>query len=184
MELCFKAKRDYLHGSDIYDYLVKNIAQNSQKIELSFHKVAKKALKITDKKPNNLDDIYFVFKYDNNTIYGISSNQDVNCRYEFDEQKIYNSSIIKDKKISLIDKTNFSFIENTIILNKKLLENLYKQEDGKWFFSKLQLYKKIVDNYKELDIVLISDFNLKLFKSEIFLDKISVGYIYFSLKKD
>ena len=193
LEFCFKGNRTYVHGTDIYNKIVEilNNDMKDTKIDLSFHGVAKKNILLSNKKPENENLIKFVCKYtgENNErkiLYGMERNHNITCQYTYPEEEIcYLSDLdLENKEINLNTDTSYSFIENSVALNKYLLENLFPDVNGKWYFTRLQLLDVTTKKTYPLKLVLKANFNFKLTKTEIFISDKSMGYIYFSLVKE
>jgi len=67
-------------------------------------------------------------------------------------------------------------------MNKALVEQLYSEVEGKWYFTRLQLGNNIsMSDVSSLKLDLKSNFQFKLTKSAIIVNDIEVGFIYFSL---
>jgi len=189
LEFCFKGSRTYVHGTDIFNKvseLLKDEMKN-EKIDLSFHGVAKTNMHLVSEKPENEELLKFALKYtdkeDNRQVlYGVENKDEVKCRYEYPEEDICNMSILnkENEKVTLEKESSYSFVENTVAINKYLLENLFPEANGKWYFTRFQL-NKIPENNYPLKLELKANFNLKLTKTEIFIDDESIGFIYFSL---
>lgn len=193
LEFCFKGNRTYVHGTDIYNKIVEilNNDMKDTKIDLSFHGVAKKNILLSNKKPENENLIKFVCKYtgENNErkiLYGMERNHNITCQYTYPEEEICQLSDLdlENKEINLNKDTSYSFIENSVALNKYLLENLFPDVNGKWYFTRLQLLDVTTKKTYPLKLVLKANFNFKLTKTEIFISDKSMGYIYFSLVKE
>lgn len=186
---CFKGSRTYVHGTDIFNKIIETMKDNikNEKIDLSFHSIVKTNIDLIIEKPNNENLIKFAFKYtdkDNNRqiLYGIENNLDVECRYEYLEEDICKLSVLdlKNKSVTLDKDSSYSFVENTVAINKYLLENLFPDVNGKWYFTRFQL-NEIPDNIYPLRLELKANFNFKLTKTEIFIKDKSFGFIFFSL---
>lgn len=190
LEFCFKGERDYVQGPDIYNQLA-NVFEGkikNGKIDLSMHGIAKQNIDISPLKPKNEKLIKFVFNFideqgEKNRFFGIENDKKINCRYPYDEEKIFNLANLdtKEQSVSLDANTPYTFMENIVALNKYLLENLFLQKKGKWYFTKLQLKEFVNENTYPIKLVLQSNFNYKLTKTEAFVGTKLVGYIYFSL---
>lgn len=188
LEFCFKGSRDYVHGTDIFNKLTNLFQDNvkESKIDLSFHGIAQTNIDLVTKKPDDEKLIKFVFKSRNDlqsfVYYGIENHSKINCRYEYPEEEICKASNINvnTKRISLKQDTGFSFIENIVALNKYLLETLFQEINGKWYFTRLQL-DEVVDVSYPIELELKANFNFKLTKSAVFVDNKLLGYLYFSL---
>ncbi len=190
LNFCYKGSRNYIHGTDVYNivtsYLEKNNYQHDS-LDLSFHKIAKNNMILTDKTPIE-DDIKFVYKYitsdkEKIVLYGIEQQEKVTCRYPYPEEDICTLSElnITQKEIELTQDSSYTFIENCVALNKYLLENLFQNVEGKWYFTRLQLKVIPRDDFYPLKLKFKMNFNLKLTKTEILIDSKTVGYIYFSI---
>lgn len=189
LEFCFKGSRTYIHGTDIFNKvieLLKNEIKN-EKIDLSFHGVAKTNMDLVDEKPCDEELLKFAFKYmdkeeNRKILYGIENKIIVECRYEYPEEDICEVATLdlENQKITLEKNTSYSFVENTVAVNKYLLENLFPDVNGKWYFTRFQL-NKIPENIYPLRLELRANFNFKLTKTEISINDESIGFIYFSL---
>lgn len=191
LNFCFKGNRTYVHGTDIYNKLldyVENMKCGISSIDLSFHGITKKNIKISEEKPQDEDLLKFAYRYtdkeNNKTIlFGIENNEEIECRYEYAEEDIcILSELDLENQVVILKKdSSFSFIENTVAINKFLLENLFSDVNGKWYFTRLQIKEIPKDKFYPLKLVLKANFNFKLTKTEIFIDEESIGFIYFSL---
>lgn len=191
LEFCFKGTRTYVHGTDIYnkmlDFLKDKEIQKSN-FDLSFHGIAKTNIEISQNKPENESLLKFAFKYldkDSNkkVLYGIENNISIECRYEYPEEDICNLSELDldNKEVVLARNSSFTFVENTVAINKYLLENLFPNVEGKWYFTRFQIREIPSNNNHPLKLILKANFNFKLTKTEILIDDKSIGFIYFSL---
>lgn len=191
LDFCFKGNRNYIHGTDIYNnvsqYLDNNEIQIST-IDLSFHGVAKTNLKISDSRPFDDSFVKFVFKYTDKTeskivLYGIENDKKVECRYEYPEDDICSLSELNLEKqeVTLKKDSSFTFIENTVAINKYLLDNIFSDVKGKWYFTRLQIRQIPKNTIYPLKLVFKANFNFKLTKTEILINDESIGFIYFSL---
>lgn len=190
LEFCFKGTRTYVHGTDIFNKLSSQITHEKiiKNIDLSFHGIIRTNMFLTSHKPDDKELIKFIFKYVNfedikTTLFGIENNREIECRYEYPEESIcqLGELNLENEEIVLKANSSYSFVENSVALNKFLLENLFQGAQGKWYFSRLQLTKIPQENTYPLRLVLKANFNLKLTKTEIFISNESIGFIYFSL---
>ena len=190
LEFCFKGSRTYVHGTDIFNKMIEvlNNEMIKEKFDLSFHGVTKTNIKLSYIKPTDESLLKFVCKYthindERKVLYGIENGKEVECRYKYPEEDIYKlSNLNLDKKeVLLCDASSYSFVENSVALNKYLLENLFPDADGKWYFTRVQIQNIPLDEVYPLKLILKANFNFKLTKTEIFIANKFVGYIYFSL---
>jgi hypothetical protein len=117
-------------------------------------------------------------------LFGVENNSKVNCRYEYIEKDIVDNLTvnISEKNIILDTVTQYSFIEHIVAMNKKLLETLYDNINGKWYFTRLQLTELIdMSDIKSVQLVFKSNFQFKLTKTALIINIIEMGFIYFSL---
>jgi len=189
LEFCFKGSRTYVHGTDIFNKvteLLKNDIKN-EKIDFSFHGIATTNLDLVSKKPENEELLKFAIKCTDkneyrNVFYGVENNESIKCRYEYQEEDICKLSTLdlENHKVVLNKNSSYTFVENSVALNKYLLENLFPNINGKWYFTRLQL-TEIPESLYPIKLELRANFNFKLTKTEIFIADKLVGFIYFSL---
>lgn len=189
LEFCFKGSRTYVHGTDIFNKLtdlLKNEMKN-EKIDLSFHGIAKTNIDLLIKKPENDELLKFVIKFTDNSgnqnvLYAVENGVRIESKYEYPEEDICKLSNLEleNKNVILNKDSSYTFVENAVALNKYLLENLFPNANGKWYFTRFQL-NKIPENIYPLRLELKANFNFKLTKTEIIIGEESVGFIYFSL---
>ena len=190
LEFCFKGTRTYVHGTDIFTKITEILddEMKKEKFDLSFHGVAKTNIKISDKKPEDENLLKFACKYTNinnerKVLYGSENGKEIECRYEYQEEDICKLSNfnLDNKEVLLNDTSSYSFVENSVALNKYLLEKLFPDVDRKWYFTRFQIQNIPIGKAYPLKLVLKANFNFKLTKTEIFIADKFVGYIYFSL---
>lgn len=193
LNLCFKARRTYIHGTDIFNTLLKMMPKDKEpsKLLFSIHKSFHTQPIVIDRAVKN-EEILFAFKAMYNDemmqLYGIDSKEQVTCRYDYDEKQIVSlcDFSVDQKELTLEHASGYSFIENIVAMNKHLLQTLFSPSNKKWFFTKLQMYHFPSDTKLPLSVAYRSDFNKTLFKSDILSGekKKSVGSIYFNLVQD
>ena len=190
LEFCFKGNRNYVHGTDIYNKVIELLSSSikNEKFDLSFHSIAKKNIDLVSQKPDDENKLKFICKYIDNddikkVLFGVENDINIECRYEYPEDDICNLSKLdlKNEEVTLDIDSSFSFVENTVAVNKYLLENLFPNTQRKWYFTRFQLKYIPLDNIYPLKLKLKANFNFKLTKTEIFINNKTVGFIYFSL---
>lgn len=186
LDFCFKGSRKYVHGTDIFAELTKN-NNDMKNIDLAFHGITVKNMTFFTEKPEN-SEIKVTFRCLLNghkiRLFGIENDSSVNCQYEYMEEKIVENSLvhIPEESIILQTQTEYSFIEHIVAMNKVLVEKLYSNVSGKWYFTRLQLKENIeMTDVSSLQLILKSNFQFKLTKSAIIVNDMEVGFIYFSL---
>jgi len=190
LEFCFKGGRTYVHGTDVFNKVTELLVNDikNEKLDLSFHGVAKTNMELVAEKPENEELLKFAFKFTNKNsqrdiLYGIENSEKIECRYEYPEDDICKLSTLnlETQEVLLEKDSSFTFVENAVALNKYLLENLFPDANGKWYFTRFQITEiPNIDDYP-LKLVLKANFNLKLTKTEILIADKSIGFIYFSL---
>jgi len=187
LEFCYKGSRDYVHGTDIFTKLLLIPNNDLKKIDIAFHDITINNMTFTTNKPIN-NQVNVTFRALDNQkpikFYGVENNKTISCRYPYEEDKIVKNSTVDPKTESIIlnTPTEYSFIEHIVAMNKALLEELYRNKKGKWYFTRLQLHKNIdMAKIQSLKLVLNANFQFKLTKTVIIVDGENIGYIYFSL---
>lgn len=195
LEFCFKGKRIYVQGPDIFNTVLEAIKND---FELSKMKNIKYAahdillsnadLYVTDKFEENKFEKFnsiITFHIDDTKYYAIVSKNDNNIDYsnEYSEEIVRAKSNINEKVITFKNELEDSITEITVSMNKYFLQET-ETKDGKWIVTKFE-YKRLVNldeiKNKVLKLKLTNNFNNKLTKSTIYVDNDAVGYLYFSL---
>lgn len=187
LAFCFKGSRQYVHGTDIFTKVTGLQGNGIKNIDIAFHGITKSNMTFLSEKPEG-EETKVTFRCLHNEdkvkLYGIENHSNVDCRYEYHEEKIVdNSSVdIPEETIVLKTPTEYSFIEHIVAMNKRLVEELYSNVTGKWYFTRLQLQENIsMSDVSTLQLTLQSNFQFKLTKSAITVNGTDVGFIYFSL---
>jgi hypothetical protein len=112
----------------------------------------------------------------------IENGQVVECRYDYDEDKIiaHCQLDLVNQQITLQQSTGFTLCENFVAMNKVLLQDLFPDEKGKWYFTRLE-QKHLIDNDTLITVRLIKNFNFRLTKSDILVGDEVIGSVYFTL---
>jgi len=187
LDFCFKGSRKYVHGTDIFLKLVEKYNDDIENIDIAFHGISVNNMTFSSNKPIDKEiKVTFRGLHENNKIklFGFENSSEINCRYEYLEEKIVDNSIvtISTESITLKTPTEYTFIEHIVAMNKALLEDIYPDINGKWYFTRLQLQRPInISDTTSLQLILKANFQFKLTKTSIFVDKKEIGFIYFSL---
>ena len=196
LHFSFKGDRNYVHGTDIYTAILKQIdVQYHRKIlssiRLSIHAMAVKNCdliwvesgELMDKPDQAIAD--FVIGLDEGKVAGwlIETDRPIQSQYDYDEGRIEALCQVKDQDIMITGKAGYSAIEVAVSMAKQLHKALFPN-DAKWIFTRLELARPLQDSYtSSLLIEHKHNFNNRLTKSEIFFRENSIGHIYFSLVK-
>ncbi len=187
LDFCFKGNRQYVHGTDIFTKLTEHYNNDIYNIDMAFHGITVNNLTFYTIKPE-ADNVKVTFRCLHNEekikLFGVENDKNIDCRYEYLEENIVENTTVDVSvdTITLSDPTQYSFIEHIVAMNKALLERLYSDVSGKWYFSRLQLKENIcISDVASLQLILKSNFQFKLTKSAIIVNDSDVGFIYFSL---
>ena len=185
----YKASRDYVHGTDIFNSLIRKFDEPPRKFDVAFHGVSKSNLSFSESRPENEGDlkvtVKVLLKDSKIRLFGFENKSPLLGRYDYDEDSIIKRAELnlEDDNICINECKPNSFIENAVALKKHLVQEKFHSEDGKWYFTRIQLSSpiKVKGEYKKLEIKYQSNFNFKLVKSAVIIDDVLFGYIYFSL---
>ncbi|TLD88203.1 hypothetical protein [Helicobacter sp. MIT 05-5294] len=192
--LYFLGNRNYIQGGTIYEAILPKISQVFSKLvnlDFTYRAIISKDLIFYEKQQNNKE-IKVVLTLENENgkyrFYGYHQEDanDIQLRIPYDEEEILRTARINNNGICLKDfKQQISVVRYVIAMNKALLSFLFKDDikDSKWFLSRLTLNQMIDEGkIKEICLKYCSKFEFQIVKTEIFVNQISVGFIYFSLK--
>ena len=165
LDFCFKGNRKYVHGTDIAMKLIKSCADEVKNIDIAFHAITVNNMCFSTEKPEGKDvKVTFRCIQDENKVvlFGIENNTSIECRYEYFEESIVDNSIvdITEKSIILNTPTEYSFIEHIVAMNKSLLESIYTDINGKWYFTRLE-QKYILPDDALITVKLIKNFSFR-----------------------
>lgn len=188
LNFCFKGGRNYVHGTDIVAEVLKQYTEESlADLDFKFNGIASTNLDLIEggKAENANVNIRLTVNGEPKTFQLIESGESIGCRYEFDEGRILECCDLDmvAQSIELQNPTAYSFCENFVTMNKSLLQNLYPQEKGKWYFTRLE-QKYPVDDDALITVKLIKNFNFRLTKSDILISNEVVGSVYFTMVRE
>lgn len=185
LEFKYKGNRSYVHGTDIFNALVQEFANvNLANIDIRFNGVAQNNMLLVT--PDDVGEAKVHISWQENgqeTKYKlIDSAEQIESRYEYNEEEIVNNIDLdlSSKSAKLLKKTPYTFCENLVAMNKYLLEKLFPTEQGKWYFTRLELDRRF-ENNQLFHVCLVKNLGFRLTKSEIYVDGSKVGSIYFSM---
>jgi|GEM_PF-3771346 len=155
LEFSYKGDRDYVHGTDIYKQIIKNLNtlgyNNWHYLELNIKKISRHNLTcfLTDNKQKLEGEVVnFVLKKDQDQLFGSiieNTSSLISTRYSFDESNITKHCHIDHEKESIIYKNpdnNFTTIDIVISMSKLFLENAV-DNSVKWFFRTITFLRPI-----------------------------------------
>lgn len=195
--MSFKGSRDYLHGTDMFNAICRElpadtISSPKAPLKLAIHRVAQTQcdLLLLDSgeqaaKPASLV-AEFAFKSSGKDIIGwlVETGRAVEGRYPYDEKTIEGLCVIEGESIEIKGESGFTPIEVAVCMTKTLHYRLYPIAQGKWVFTKLELIRSF--DAKDAALFRIEakhNLNNRLTKSSILVNGDAVGNIYFSVKQ-
>jgi hypothetical protein len=181
----FKGDRNYIHSSNIFDYILSEKSSKSNKnIDFSLSRsILNKWHLVDEQLQNKKSNVIGQYKDDVSFSYIIEDNEMVTERRLYDESKIVNRLKITGKEIQIPDGvSDFSFIEKVNAAFKALLKNsVFK--DGLYVYLFVRITLKFIPSdgfciqYKRL-------ISHKFCEGEILENRKTVGYIYFMRKEN
>lgn len=188
----FKDQRNYVHGTDIFNYFYQNIA-DYQKITLSFHQVCLNAsceIHQLCSETEVPDDKVALCKVEHdgvvNTFYIAAQTAVTERQVErvpYDESLMVSNAEIEGKEAKVVPNKSFTFIENLVALTKYFHQSYFDVSGGQWFFAQLELVAPI-NVQDELVLNLHKNMGARLTQSKIFQGNNEIGTIYFSYHKE
>lgn len=187
--LLFKGNRNYLHGSDIYNYITNIQKKKYKKLTITFSSMIKKNIvfkvhkikKIEQLKFKNKPHVNALFEFSNYFInYSIfESKKKIQGKYYYDENLMNFFFKIKKNSSHCNFTTSYSSIEVLIALNKYFHNKKIKK--AQWLFSKLILHSELLEaNKKNFKLKLINNKFNKYTSNRIFQNNEEIGTIEFN----
>ncbi|RME60792.1 hypothetical protein D6779_01470 [Candidatus Parcubacteria bacterium] len=189
----FKGEREYIQGPDIYNAMVKG-PRNADLTDIRFsvHEFVKvstcKIFSSTSKEEiDKLGHFEARCQYCHNGLpvwLGLRTDPDTasgeKVREPYQEERVTSLCRIEVDEITLDGMSPFSFIETIVAMNKHHLQTLFPGAPGKWVFTRIDLIHGC--NKKEgLKLVFRHNVGFRLTKSDVVVDGVKIGDIYFSL---
>ena len=188
LKLCFKGGRNYVQGPDIVSALLKEMESRLiTNIDLKFNGIASTQLDLVDGDTNEQAKVNIRwFENGQERIYQLIENgKPIDCRFEYDEEQIIQRTKLDldSQSIVLQQPTGYTLCENFVAMNKFLLQSLFPDVQGKWYFTRLEQNGLVIENAL-ITVKLIKNFNFRLVKSDVLVENIVIGSIYFTMVKD
>jgi hypothetical protein len=196
----FKADRDYVHGTDIYNYVMATLKDDPDLCQKAFTGITLAFLK---RSVENITmyvgtaDEYTAFAQKEQitfrgslsgngekiVFFGIPNGIPVVGNYPYDEKSVETACEYFDGKINYnFALSNLSPIEILIPMHKILLAKKCPHFKGKWMFTRLDLDLPLDSSFKGITTLKIYNAtNPKLVCSDIFQNGKKIGRIFFSL---
>jgi len=187
LSFCFKGSRTYIQGPDIMSALLECFeGKDVAEIDVKFHGVSESNLSLVagDEATGAKVNISLRVDGEEKLFQMIESDEAIDCRYEYDEDALVRHCQLdlENKQVHLSGVTGYSFYENFVAMNKHLLQSLYPEEQGKWYFTRIEQAKQVSDEAL-ITVKLIKNFNFRLTKSDILLEGQKLGSVYFTMVK-
>lgn len=191
LKLQFKGDRNYLHGSDIYNETLTWLQLNRgnvQSIDFSFHLTTSRQLcAIIGVLPEGIHPVAICFFTANGVreqLYVVETEFDVIGRYHYPEEEIAKQIEIdlSTRQCVLLGDVAYTDIELWVTMAKTLHYKIFPLQSGKWWFvrGRYPRYESRSQNLKRT-LCIVSNFNNKLTRSEVYLDDLIAGEIYFAI---
>ena len=178
----YKGDRDYIHSSDIINFINRNYLYN--KIDIKFYKLLRFQPKIRlINKLGNSRGVNIIAKIEKNKIEKFilfyETKLKVKNDYSFDESLLSKYFKVNKKNIKCDFETEIKFIDIIVSMTKLWhLKNLDKRKN--WFVGRLNRFKKINEKKRKNINIKVKKIKYDKFtESEIIIDKSIYGKIYF-----
>ena len=193
-EGCYKGKRDYLQGGDLFDgaqSAVQSVLGKKAYVKsITFREMARKRGSFfidSDHAPEGFV-VTAVIKIQNgdDSVNGIFATDGgkINKRIEYDESLILENSKIDEENMRIIQtvKTDFTSCEEVVALTKALHNQVLPTVKGKWIFTLLNMKGRFLNKNKELFTINIKQ-NLGgiMTRSDLLAGDRSIGTIGFTV---
>lgn len=190
----YKGGRDYLHGTDLYNY--SNAAVTNYYGDAAFVKsiMIRSVARNTgsffvdcEEAPEGFQETaQFRIQNGDNVINGLFATDGgiVQENREYDESLVEGTAEISanEKRIEQLTKTAFTPCEEIVGLTKYLHNSILMPKNGKWMFTMLDLKESILNFHKEnFAIVLRQNLGGKMTRSNILVNNNVIGTIGFTV---
>lgn len=194
VEFKFKGKREYIHGTDMFNaMLATGPGAGVNNIRFTVHDFVHTPrcnLHLAESKEalNGIADIRVRCQFDvsgaTKWLALTQSEGDATSggRYEYDEDLLVSLCRTDSDGIVLAQRSPYTFIENIVAMNKHMHHQLFPDAKGSWIFTRIDLSSSI-DAREKLALQLKHNMNFRLTKSDILVNGSKAGDIYFSLVK-
>lgn len=183
----FKAERDYVHGSDIFNAISRIATQSFSRgfvTHIAFRNIARRQCVLAFENNTSLTALATgtILAGDgrSQSFWLFDREEEVLGRYAFDEEAIVGSAEIcaDDRSISLLQNGAATPIEYVVAMTKRLTYQLAPDIDGKWLFGQLNLDAPF-NSSGVLRVFQKSILHGRMSINEIWLDDTKVGIIRF-----
>ncbi len=196
LALEFKGERDYVQGPDIYNgmnlALIRDFGMRDVRdLSLSIHRMTGSNLILSllqrDEEPVEQRPVARMAFHNESRAWKLIATEDetvVTARKSYNEEPVQRAAIFNRDRSALRveERLDYSDIELWVSQNKRLLQLMFPERTGKWLFVRGEFSRYTnTSTYSYSELRLLHNFNFRLTKSEITVDGISCGFIYFSM---
>ncbi len=193
---CFKASRDYVHGTDMYNLMAPwlqeamgvPLQQPIKEIDLAIHKIVRHGLTGSIQPvdapapPATAVAIRFVVAGVRHKAHFVENASAVDCRYDYDEDAIAVGAAIDAaaRTLNIRNVSAYSPIEVLVALNKQLVLRTM-EGPGKWYFTRLVIPRPL-PAVADADITLqiTAVMGTRMTRTALTVNGTSAGEMYFS----
>lgn len=184
----FKGNRDYLHSTDVYSFLIKNFKFNSIDIKFSKFIKSQPSLRVSHKlfAKENRDKVLpsitasITNKNKSKLIMFYPTKQKIKYSYSYDENLLISYFKVSKNTVSCNFNTSIKHIDLVVSMSKYWHQKKINSKK-KWIVIRLTLKQKIKFFLKKkIKIENIKILDGKFTTSEIFVNNVFVGKIYYS----
>jgi hypothetical protein len=191
----FKGERKYVPGVDLFDSMLDLVHHfldmYPTSIQGSFHRILRNnaVFRILEaQEAVAIKHCYAHFSVSTSTAgYQVTVTQTdeaISSSYNYDEDQVTNPISWTNKAAEIQIKSGYSYMEQLVVITKKMHQRLYPEATGQWLFTKIQVKDFIDPNLyigHRLMVKAVKNFHNKLTQNIITLDEKPVGDIWFSL---
>lgn len=197
LSFCYKGNRDYVHGTDIFNESINTIYEKGGTkkfidVDMTIRKITRNNMNLYwDNNTSGIIVPNVVISMNDGSknlrLVLVENDKTVDCSYPYPEEEIIRAADFdKEKKlIELKTFKRFSTIEKIVALNKALLNNLFPDAPGKWYFTRIKLSFVNLENWdaqdQEIKLQFRKSLQLKITDTLIYINNKLTGNIYFSL---
>lgn len=198
ISFCYKGRRNYIHGTDIFNKVLEAIYESSGKkrlgdFEMTIRKISTKNMDLywESKAGPEIINSNVVFSLNDGAgdirLVLVEGDNLVECRHPYPENNIIDAGVFDgdSQAIELRSFNQFSLIEKIVALNKELLRRLFPEANGKWYFTRIKLstidMTLWVSGTADILLKFKKNMQFKITDTIIYIDDIQIGHIYFSL---
>ena len=192
-ELAFKGKRDYLHGTDVFNqtlFWLQDALPHApiEDIDFSFHHLAHHQVGVRIGTPPTGQSAYSVCAFTQagrrEKAYLVETDRPVTGRYPYAEDEIVAPMQIDlaTRRGVLLGSVAYTDIEVWVAMTKALHQAVFPQAPGKWLFvrGRFPTYTRR-SGARQRTLAIAANLRDRLTRSEAFLDGRKVGEIFFSM---